>query len=258
MRHLFSTGRWAVTCLVLGAAIWSPAIGQTTAPPSPSAPTQAAPATGQTFPNQFRVYDTTNYQRNGTAWPSFSYLTLTRREVAARYARAQAFVRCALGDEDPQAILNTGLGSGEERRLINKLSLRNVRCGGSAGGLSVRILRAALGEIVINRVFEPNSSLLILSDAASDRPSADAAIEPKLASAFRVAGCHIAAQPGAARTVLTTKPGTREEQAAEDALFAAAPDCAGKALPKAVNPVIYRAVLASVMSRSLAVTQAKG
>ena len=70
----------------------------------------------------------------------------TQAALSAPYARAMAFVRCAGGSIKAQPIMSTDFGSREESKLVDKVVRGSLRCGESAAGVPVFLMRAAITE----------------------------------------------------------------------------------------------------------------
>lgn len=143
------------------------------------------------------------------------------------YDELNAFAQCFASSRTADALrlLNTEPGSVDEARVYKSLFSKEQLCLGNLSGLSVpwRYVRGAIGEGFYAR------RLPVPANFAASRDIAPA----KVQSVMDAAHCYVGKYPAEARSLIdTTKPATKQENAAFDALWPHFKACLPANMPK--------------------------
>lgn len=171
------------------------------------------------------------------------------------YETAVGFARCVsrFDLKTARALLDLAPGSPGEARRFQGLTRQFGGCVAFRAAVPLRYLRGALAEIAVLR------DAGVLADAVTqveaDRvkgyytlaPSESPTAEPTAAAVERAARCQSVLVPGLVRKLLEAKPGSSDEAAALDRVYARAPTCAGADVPRRIAASLQRAYLAEAL-----------
>jgi hypothetical protein len=171
------------------------------------------------------------------------------------YRDALRVVRCVERYHPRQVrqLLKSRISSWTEARSAGDLLSLSGGCGGDDLKVSIRILRGAAAESMLDNLATADPDKATAVSAARARafdetmPEVDRKWDKESEGIQRLVECQVILAPGLARKLMKTEPGSSAEDRSRTAVAAASPACGTVNVPSDADQLIYRIYLAQAV-----------
>lgn len=171
------------------------------------------------------------------------------------YRDALRLVRCVERYHPKQVrrLLKTKISSWAEARSAGDLLSFSGGCGGADLNVSIRILRGAAAEAMLDNLVTADPDRATVVNAARAKafdeimPDVDHARDKHSEVIEHLVECEVVLAPGLARKLVATAPGSSAEDRARQAIVSASPACGSVDAPTGAGQLVYRIYLAQAL-----------
>lgn len=149
--------------------------------------------------------------------------------------------------------LKTKISSWTEARAAGDVLVFAGGCGGDDLSVSIRILRGAAAEAMLDNLAtaDPDRSTVVSAGRAKafdeTMPEVDRARDKDSEGIQQLVECQVMLAPGLARKLIRTTPGSNEEDRSRTAIVSASPACGSVDVPSTAGQLVYRIYLAQAL-----------
>lgn len=171
------------------------------------------------------------------------------------YRDALRVVRCVQKYHPKQVrqLLKTKISSWAEARSAGDVLSLSGGCGGDDLNVSIRILRGAAAEAMLDNLATADPDRATVVSAARAKafdetlPDIDRARDKESQGIQHLVECQVVLAPELARRLMHTSPGSPEEDRSREAIIAASPGCGAVSAPSDAGQLVYRIYLAQAL-----------